>query len=84
MMEAVLFLKCKFLQETRGVTSQKMAFLIVTAMKPTILTSIQKFEVEGRSHKLYNLESKEQFQLKSQTGLQPWKSQMMMQTSVEI
>jgi hypothetical protein len=33
MMEEIVPLKCQFLEEPHGVTSQKTAFFIVTAMK---------------------------------------------------
>jgi hypothetical protein len=37
MMDVIHSPKCSFLQEPHGVTSQKAAFFIVTAMKPQIL-----------------------------------------------
>jgi hypothetical protein len=38
MMEAIVLPKCRFLQETHGVTSLKAAFFVVTAVKTSNLT----------------------------------------------
>jgi hypothetical protein len=44
MMEVLVPVERRFLQELRGVTSQKMALFIVTAVKPQILHRINRLD----------------------------------------
>jgi hypothetical protein len=49
-------LKCRFLQEPHGVTSQKTPFFIVTAVKTSSLTSSQKVLAEIYLRKVPQIE----------------------------